>query len=161
MIDRKRKQISALHRIREHKERVARSNLESEIQDLLSVDAKAREKNALVQTLKEELSTGLEERLLRATSVIDPGARFTTFAMSVNAARENLLLEEGLASNLQEELKTVHESVAAMRQDLKVAYIQLQKSEHISQKLTDAAHAQVSRQEEASIEEIVNARPED
>lgn len=157
MIDRKRKQISALHRVREHKERVARANLESEIQDLRSVDAKAREKIALVNTLKEELSTGLEERLLKKTSVIDPGARFTTFAMTVNAARENLLLEEGLASNLQEELKTMHESVAAMREDLKVANMQLQKTEHISDMFASEVRSRTDRQEESNIEEIVNS----
>lgn len=158
MSDRKRKQMAALVRLREHKEKVARANLRDEMQDLKNLNAQAVAKNELVNKLTEDLYTGLEDRLLTNHKVKDPGARFTTFAMSVNAARENLLLEEGLAKNLQDDLKTMRGGIVILRDYLKTAYQELEKAQHISGELNTQRRRHLDRIEEETIEEISNSR---
>lgn len=157
MTDRKRKQMASLLQIRNHKEKLARTALESEISDLRKLYSEAKKKDQLVAKLQQELDTGLEDRLLKDSAVTDPGARFTTFAMTINAARENLLLEEGLAGKLQEDLTTVQEGVALMREDLKDTIMQVKKAEHVSQILEDRHRQDNDRAEEATLEEIANS----
>ena len=89
---------------------------------------------------------------------MDPGARFTTFAMSVNAARENLILEEALASGLQDDLKLMRGEVVILRENLKIAYQKLQKAQHISDDLLQDDRKRENRTDEANIEEMTNSR---
>lgn len=156
MSDRKRKQVAALVRLREHKEKIARANLKDEMQKLRNLNAQSAAKEELVHRLTEHLYTGLEDRLLTNEKVKDPGARFMTFAMSVNAARENLLLEEGLAKNLQDDLKTMRGGIVILRDYLKTAYQKLEKAQHISSALNTQQRKYLSRIEEETIDEISN-----
>ena len=158
MSDRKCKQIAALIRLREHRERTARLSLQSEIQDLKKLHIEAEEKDNLIEDLTVDLYTGLEDRLLNDHTVMDPGARFTTFAMSVNAARENLILEEALAASLKVDLKSMRGSVVVAREHLKIAYQKLEKAQHIARDLEKVRLRRNNRIDEANIEEMVNSR---
>ncbi|MEP3024735.1 MAG: hypothetical protein ABJO71_02550 [Pseudoruegeria sp.] len=111
-------------------------------------------KDTLVKKLTEELHMGLEDRLLGQSNVIDHGARFTTFAMTINAARENLLLEEGLAEQLENDLIRKRQEVITIREKVKNAHLSVKKVQHLSDTVEAGFRKLENRKEESFIEEI-------
>jgi hypothetical protein len=158
MMNHKRKQIAALARLREHKENLARANLKVKMSELQSIHREKEKKDALVSQLTEELYEGLEDRVLTESSIVDYGARFATIAMTINAARENLHLEEHLAAELDNSLTRVRQDVRAERESVKVAYLNVKKVQHLSQKLDSEFQKSERAKEEMALEDIGNSR---
>lgn len=156
-MDRKRKQIAALARLREQKEKIARANLKVEMSELQSVYHEKKMKDTLVAKLTEDLYEGLEDRILGESTITDYGARFATIAMTINAARENLLLEQGLVAELENDLTRVRQNVFTKREGVKDAYLHVRKVQHLSEMVDSTFQRSEQRKEEITAEDIVNS----
>ncbi len=150
---RRQKQIAKLLQLRSQKERLAQYKYKGEIDELSDLRRKTLVKETVVEELEKDLYGSLETRLHEKSIITDPGARFKTFVMSTNAARENLLVQEGLAENLREDLKAKREVVSDRYDDLVAARTHVEKLKNFSNIIENEERVSRMQQDEAEIDE--------
>ena len=148
------KKVAKIVKIREHRERIARAQLQREMEKVRSINRELRAKKTETRNKSNNFYSGLEDRFHKTSENYGTAAAFTTFAMSVSAAREDLILSEQAVRDLQSELDKMRGRISTLKKDARDALIQLKIVEKILSEAKKEKSSFAERKESAEMDEI-------
>lgn len=151
------KKVAKIVKIREHRERIARVQLQREMDKVRSINKQLRAKRNETRKKSDNFYAGLEERFVKTAEDYGTAAAFSTFAATVNAARQDLVLSEQAVRELQGELDKMRERIITLKQDARTALIELKKVEQILSEATKQKNSAGERKAASEMEEIATS----